>query len=846
MVAELKIEMEKMKERMQELEDKAMVNEKAKLDLQEAIDENHAKFNSKVFEINDKLQEFEDAKIEIIDVLGPKFAEVKAQTDGLLNDARRKFQETDDTMANIMKTAQNKFDDIDKVVKEAEKKYHEVNQKTEFLYIEANKKFIAMDEELKKTGIGRHSGNNKKSSFLPDKMMIPKTFDNDVGHWRKWTDDVTKYFDEGKEGIKVVMEDVARLEQEVTREVLQEAARNYPQVLSDLEQWKHLYRALEKLVEGEAAKVVSTVKEENGFEAWRQLHLRFEPELEAQKNVVLMDLHNIEVATTIEETKNKMVELRVRITKAENILGVVIQEIQKKTALLQIIDPITRQHTARVKGGFEEFYVTAMNFANNAGVAAGLASAPKAVNAVKDKAEDHDGHYDQYENDCETIDAMGKGAQGGCRNCGDMGHWARERPKPLRGKGNAYNPKGKGEGKGAPVTCYNCLEFGHFARDCPKPKGFGKGKGDWVGGKKGSYGKGQYGKSKGKGPAWVNGLAEVYYNGPAEDWDASWHRGNSIEPMCSLKMVIPKKDNEANIEDKPNVVKMVSAHKRSGDVVFEDKNRFAELVNDENDADDSQEDEATLASEINIEKRRKRMPRVRNWKNMNAMEHTVQHGCSARCGLCPGGVGPDLMKATLHEVCRGKPGSMTGVGAVSTCGGTCRAGASHVVAPAGDRARDLGGREIRKPKVNMIKTIELDSINKVTADGIWEEIELAVDSGASESVVPPTMPESVPTVEGSASRRGVMYEVASGHQLPNEGEKRFNAVTEEGSEKKMTIQVCDVNQGLLSVAKMVAAGNRVVFDQGGSYVESMTTGDRTWLRERGGMFIMKLWVKRPF
>ena len=54
------------------------------------------------------------------------------------------------------------------------------------------------------------------------------------------------------------------------------------------------------------------------------------------------------------------------------------------------------------------------------------------------------------------------------------------------------------------------------------------------------------------------------------------------------------------------------------------------------------------------------------------------------------------------------------------------------------------------------------------------------------------------------------------------------------------------NQGLLSVAKMVAAGNRVVFDQNGSYVESTNTGDRTWLRERGGMFIMEVWVKRPF
>jgi hypothetical protein len=779
MVAELKTEMEKMKVRMAELEEKAKDNEKAKVELKEVIDENHAKFNTKVFEINDKLQQFDEAKIEIIEVLGPKFAEVKAQTDGLLNDARRKFQETDDTMANIMRTAQEKFDDIDKVVKEAEKKYYEVNQKTEFLYTEANKKFIAMEEEMRKTGMGRHNGNNKKNGFLPDKMMIPKSFDNDVGKWRKWKDDVTKYFDEGKEGIKVVMEDVARLEQEVTREVLQEAAKNYPQVLSDLEQWKHLYRALEKLVEGEAAKVVSTVKEENGFEAWRQLHLRFEPELEAQKNVVLMDLHNIEAATTIEDTKTKMVELRVRIAKAENILGVTIQEIQKKTALLQIIDPITRQHTARVKGGFDEFYVTAMNFANNAGYAAGLASESKPVHAVRDKSEEHDGHYNQYENDYENLNALGKGAQGGCHNCGDMNHWARECPRQPRGKGNGYSPKGKGKGKGAPVTCYNCLEFGHFARDCPKPKGFGKGKGD--GGKKGSYGKGQYGKAKGKGSGWVNGLAEPYYDGYAED--------SSIEPMCSLRTVIPKKNDETNIEDKSNTITKES--KLTG-------NRFAELVNDENDVHDSQEEKAEPTI-VDIKKSRTPMPRVQHWKKMNVIEQTPKE--------------TPIKKKEVRQ-------------------------------QAGKKHKDKSPKE--DAGVNAIKTIEPDNINKVTADGMWEEIELAVDSGASESVVPPTLPESVPTVEGPASKRGVMYEVASGHQIPNEGEKRFNAVTEEGSEKKMTIQVCDVNQGLLSVAKMVAAGNRVVFDQTGSYVESMTTGDRTWLKERGGMFIMKLWVKRPF
>ena len=70
----------------------------------------------------------------------------------------------------------------------------------------------------------------------------------------------------------------------------------------------HLYRALEKLVEGEAAKVVSTVAEENGFEAWRQLHLRFEPELETQKNVVLVELQNIEQASSVKETATKMLD----------------------------------------------------------------------------------------------------------------------------------------------------------------------------------------------------------------------------------------------------------------------------------------------------------------------------------------------------------------------------------------------------------------------------------------------------------------------------------------------------------------------------------------------------------
>lgn len=39
------------------------------------------------------------------------------------------------------------------------------------------------------------------------------------------------------------------------------------------------------------------------------------------ENIVLVDLHNIPAANTIEETKAKLVELKVRITRAGNILG---------------------------------------------------------------------------------------------------------------------------------------------------------------------------------------------------------------------------------------------------------------------------------------------------------------------------------------------------------------------------------------------------------------------------------------------------------------------------------------------------------------------------------------------
>ena len=147
-------------------------------------------------------------------------------------------------------------------------------------------------------------------------------------------------------------------------------------------------------------------------------------------------------------------------------------------------------------------------------------------------------------------------------------------------------------------------------------------------------------------------------------------------------------------------------------------------------------------------------------------------------------------------------------------------------------------------KLGIFKVIEPEGFNEIEEKGEWEEIEMAVDSGATETVLGEEDLECIEIKDGAASRRGTEYEVANGVRIPNLGEKRFVAYTEEGSVRSITAQVCGVNKPLLSVKKVMSGGSRVVFDEDGSYIESKATGERTWLKEVGGMFMLKMWVQK--
>ena len=120
----------------------------------------------------------------------------------------------------------------------------------------------------------------------------------------------------------------------------------------------------------------------------------------------------------------------------------------------------------------------------------------------------------------------------------------------------------------------------------------------------------------------------------------------------------------------------------------------------------------------------------------------------------------------------------------------------------------------------------------------WERITLIVDSGASETVVPPSVCRAAECRH--SSKVGIEYECADGGVVKNLGEKVCDMRTGEDdpSGMAMAFQVVDVSKALLSVHRVCEQGHDVVFSKlKGDYI--LINGDvenRIPLRAIGGTF----------
>ncbi len=91
-----------------------------------------------------------------------------------------------------------------------------------------------------------------------------------------------------------------------------------------------------------------------------------------------------------------------------------------------------------------------------------------------------------------------------------------------------------------------------------------------------------------------------------------------------------------------------------------------------------------------------------------------------------------------------------------------------------------------------------------------------------------------------------MYEVANGKTVPNKGQRHIKGFTNEEVPISVMAQVCEITKPLLSVKKMCNAGNTVVFDNEGCYIQCKTTGVCTEIKDQGGKYSLPIWYKRVF
>ena len=191
--------MEKLESRIKDLED----------DAARRIDQIHL--------LEDKLESFEDMKDTFVDALQAKLTRMETT-------AEMKHSEQFNTLTQVVANAQAKFSEMENNMK--------------ILYQGTKDKFEDMEKAIKE-GTGGFK-DTRRVGFLPNKMMVPKVFLDDISVWKKWKDDVTKYFDEEREGMKHVMDTMAQQKETITASILEREFQGNPNVIGvHLKEWKH-------------------------------------------------------------------------------------------------------------------------------------------------------------------------------------------------------------------------------------------------------------------------------------------------------------------------------------------------------------------------------------------------------------------------------------------------------------------------------------------------------------------------------------------------------------------------------------------------------------------------------
>ncbi len=120
--------------------------------------------------------------------------------------------------------------------------------------------------------------------------------------------------------------------------------------------------------------------------------------------------------------------------------------------------------------------------------------------------------------------------------------------------------------------------------------------------------------------------------------------------------------------------------------------------------------------------------------------------------------------------------------------------------------------------------MKLGEIDDVKVEGEWEVVSIKLDSGAFDWVFNPATASAFAIEETTSSERGLNYVAANGSAINNYGQRRIKGFTGDWAPVEAAVQVADVKRNLASAMKIMKAGNRIVLDEAGSYIEDQQIG----------------------
>ena len=120
MVAELEVELGQMRGRLEQaertlLEQVTTLNkaEEERNKLDETVEQNRQAHQTTLEATNDQVKIIEDSMTKLEGSIGPKMQELKAQSDGITNDAARRFKDDEEKVNNLVAGATAKSSETD-------------------------------------------------------------------------------------------------------------------------------------------------------------------------------------------------------------------------------------------------------------------------------------------------------------------------------------------------------------------------------------------------------------------------------------------------------------------------------------------------------------------------------------------------------------------------------------------------------------------------------------------------------------------------------------------------------------------------------------------------------------